>query len=690
MMASDDTALRCLLSMCTPDMCSHHKTTRFPCANAPLCLGTVSAVLNIEAPAYLDTESVERTVHGVFINGRVNARRPRAVASNNNNAGAADAAAINQLTAESERHAYLCAACSAPRLLEHPWRPPTGYYQAKLVAAMQCSNALVLNIPESMSMFYCASNTPGEHCKHYIIRPLGPKCTAEINSLQAEFGVQRPGVHCKWFDKDALRRSQLPVKNYSMIPINEAGMEINVDRLLYELLLGVFDVSTTEHSVLVGFFELNLENKQVTSKRQELVCDLKIENVFFGNAVHMPSMCLKVVEFSLAYTRLLKSRYGTDVHTVSLSQEMYLPHMDTAALANDFRLLWHTHTAPEKNRWVRDLRDSMAMAARAVQDRSFYDHLPTPVHAHPQRPISFAFKFHYEGQLQTSVHHTMLPSHCIPFSASYSNGAHQMYSILEKENRHPADTAWMQQQIAFFTALNEDDFLTLASYSHSAFMIINTFVAHGTLFVDVLESIAQRFSFVLDSQQYIIFQPQLLAVKGVQFRVQNVHDMERIVHVLASWGIEEWRPVLQAYVKDVTRLYKSIPPLEKAMTTYRGEQVDNMFGRLVDHPSSMQREFSFTLDASVAVAFARNALGATVYKVTWQPGSKLILLAGLVPRGGSMEVEVRVMSPRFNTADMLSRQVVVHYPDPASHLPRNPLPDLVDTYEIVTMTAHTQ
>ena len=111
---------------------------------------------------------------------------------------------------------------------------------------------------------------------------------------------------------------------------------------------------------------------------------------------------------------------------------------------------------------------------------------------------------------------------------------------------------------------------------------------------------------------------------------------------------------------------------------------------LQDHPSSMQREFSFTLDASVAVAFARNALGATVYKVTWQPGSKLILLAGLVPRGGSMEVEVRVMSPRFNTADMLSRQVVVHYPDPASHLPRNPLPDLVDTYEIVTMTAHTQ
>ena len=73
-------------------------------------------------------------------------------------------------------------------------------------------------------------------------------------------------------------------------------------------------------------------------------------------------------------------------------------------------------------------------------------------------------------------------------------------------------------------------------------MIINTFMAHGTLFVDVLTSIAQRFSFVMDSQQYIIFQPQLLAVKGVQFRVQSVHDMERIVHILASWGIEEWRP----------------------------------------------------------------------------------------------------------------------------------------------------
>jgi hypothetical protein len=654
-----------------------------------LCLGTVSAVLSFEAPEYLDTETAERTISGVFINGRVHAMRRRAVASDNSG-GAVDAAAVNSQTAESERHAYLCAACSAARLLEKPWRPATGVYPGKLAAAKECSDALVLNIPESMSMFYCASITPGEPCKHYRIRPLGPKCTAEISSLQAEFDVQRPGAHCMWFAKNALLRSQLPVKNYSTIPINEAGMEVVMDRLLYKLLLGVFDVSTGEDSVLVGFFELHLENRQVMSKRQELVCDLNIENVLFGNAVDMASMCPKVLEFSLAYTRLLKSRYGTDVHTVSLHQEIHLPHMDTAALAHGFRLLWHAHKPPDKNVWVRALRDSMATAARAVQDQSFYPHLPTPVHAHPQRPLSFAFKFHYQGELQTSVHHTMLPSYCIPFSASYRNGAHQIYSILEQENRHPADTAWMQRQVAFFTALNEDDLLTLASYSHSAFMIINTFMAHGTLFKDVMRSTAERFCLVMDSHQYLIFQPQLLAVKGVQFRVQSVHDMERIVHILASWGIEEWRPVLQAYVEDITRLHRSIPPLEKAMTTYRGEQVDNMFGRLVDHPASVPRVFSFTLDASVAVAFARNALGATVYKITWQAGSKLMLLAGLVPRGGLMEVEVRVISPQFHTADMLSRQVVVHYPDPASRPHRPPLPDLVDTYEIVTMTAHTR
>jgi len=75
-------------------------------------------------------------------------------------------------------------------------------------------------------------------------------------------------------------------------------------------------------------------------------------------------------------------------------------------------------------------------------------------------------------------------------------------------------------------------------------------------------------------------------------------------------------------------------------------------------------------------AFARNALGAIVYNVTWQPGSRLLLLAGLVPRGGYMEVEVRVMSPRFNTADMSSRRVVarVQYPDPKSRLPKKPPP----------------
>lgn len=126
------------------------------------------------------------------------------------------------------------------------------------------------------------------------------------------------------------------------------------------------------------------------------------------------------------------------------------------------------------------------------------------------------------------------------------------------------------------------------------------------------------------------------------------------------------------------------------MTTYMGEQVDHVFGGMLVHPASVEREFSFTLDAAVAVAFAMNPLGATVYKVVWQPGSKLILLAGLVPCGGFMEVEVRVMSPRFNTADMSSRRVVVRYPDPASRLPRKPLPDLVDTYEIVTMTAYTR
>ena len=675
MTADDDAALRCLPSTCTPDMCSHHKTTSFPCANAPLCKGTVKAVLNLQLPEYLDNESAERTVDGVFIDGRVYARRRNAIAS-------------DQLTVESNRHAYLCAACSAPLLLERPWRPPNCLRQGKMDAAMQRTNALVLNIPTSISMFYGVSSTPGGARKHYHIRPLGPKCTADILSLQAEYREQHD-VHCAWFAKDALLASQLPVKNYSTIPIDEAGMEAHIDKLFYALLLGVFDVSVADDSVLVGFFELNLDNKQVTSKRQVLVCDLNIENVFFRNTVDMTLMCLKVVGFSLAYTRLLKSRYNTDVHTVSLTQEPHLPQMDTAALAYHFQLLWYAHTPPYKNVWVRVLRESMATAARAVQDQVFFPHLPTPMHAVPQRPISFAFKFRYNDQLHTSVHHSMLPSCSIPFSASYRNGAHQMYSILEQENRDPADTLWMQQQVAFFSALNQDDILTLASYSQSAFLIVNTYMTRGTLFVDASKSIAQRFCFAMDARQYIIFQPQLLAVKGVEFRVQGVQDLERIVHILASWSIEEWRPVLQAYVNDITRLYESAPPLEKAMTTYRGEQIDNTFGRMVEHPASVEREFSFTLDACVAVAFARNPLGATVYKVIWQPGSKLILLAGLESGVCFMEVEVRVMSPRFNTADMSSRRVVVRYPDPASRLPRNPLPDLVDTYEIVTMTACT-
>ena len=701
-----DNMLNCAQSACTPDMCSQHKTTSFPCANAANCGGVVLATLATAAPAFLDDESnTDRAVEGVLIDGRVYMQTPPVEGEPTTSTDPITGALVVTKTwLPRNKHAYLCAACSKPFLQQNPWKPPiatSASYSSPTRKEMAFTrfldntHALTLQIPESMSVFYSAA--AGEQIlTQYRIRPLGPACQTDVSffltKLQAQHsraGYEIPYMHHrKGHDLKSynVKNSRLPVKNYSRIAIEETGLEAGVDNTFYRLVLGVFDTSS---GVLAGIFEMQLECRQTVSRRHHLVTNMRIVNVCVHDSVAGPSMCEKILLFALSYTRLLKDHFGTDVDAVSLFTEPTDMYMNTAARNCEFSLLWWAYTPPYTNKWTMLLRNNTEAAERTVRDNHFFQHLQVPSWVRPRREVFFGYMYNYEGSLRSSIHHTTMPSISM---CEGSQGDYQIYQILEQDNEYPANQTWLRKQASFFAALSSDDFITLATYSHTAYIMINTFLTTGTLFEETDRSVIGRFSFVLDSLQFVVFQSQLLAVKGDDFRVRSAHDVERIAAILAHWNIDDWRPVFEAYVNDMRRLYDSAPALEMPMTTYRGEQSNNVFGRIADPSVSKQREFSFTLDATVAARFSRGELGGCIYKVTWQPGSKLILVAGIYPRDAYMEMEVRVMFPLFaTTASCVSpRRLDMVYPDPSSRPPHRIRPDITETYTIIEMPGKTQ
>ena len=688
-------------SSCRMNFCTQHKKTDFECA-AAACANQVHGELVYDDAQFLDVAPIHanRTVRGVKIDRTKYKRVYQPPIPGIRNGSYPDC------------HAYFCESCSTQ--LPHEVHTARMYQldDEALGHFMRAHNERHIIVPESMSHARLAAKSgPGGRCPEIVIRVIGPGLTTGVAELDAQesammdtlYGPVLPGnsaqnrevINTRNLAKFVLRTSRLPVKTLDPSTLSREGLEKRIDGKAYNVLLGAY-----MDGKLVGRYTIEL-NKVHTQSRGVQICSyVGINHVYVDPAVRGAGVCGFMMRFSIEFTRLLKTTYGTLIDSILLNVEPSNVPMNKAAAACGFQLHWNPDDDPYSNMWTFSLRTSDIEAQQSNKKIRFMQHLNLPINVKTVRTFNFAFVYAYENRLKTAMHRIQIPTCTWYVQCDYASSAYQIYDYLESHNEHPPQQQWLDAQAAFFSSLSDDDHLTLLTYSYRGDQMVNRYIldnarVHGPGSKNPVDRSAGWYLNSIDDFDFLLFQPQLRKVYGCEFHVKTPADMSRIAEILRTWEIAQWKPVLDMYIADMRDLIARAPALQQPMTTYRGEQRSHIFGNLDSSGKPVKRMMSFSLDASVAAFFARkykhmHADGpfdeqpGAIYKIIWRKGSKLIFTVGSNTTTDIIEMEVRAMEPRFSAAQCpLPHDVSVRF------YPRhkNAHVEKKETYKIITLEA---